>query len=120
MYKRQIVAEPLNVNNLEEPVVLERFHAILEKVWNEEEVPQTWKHTIINLLYKKADRSNCNDYRGISLLSHAGKVLLKIVTNRLSDYRDAHNILPQDQCGFRPGHSTVCMLFVVRRLQERG
>ena len=58
--------------------------------------------------------------RGISLLSHAGKVLLKIVTNRLSAYCETHNILPEEQCGFRPGRSTVCMLFVVRRLQELG
>jgi len=70
------------------------------------------------VLYKKSDRSNCNNYRGISLLSHAGKVLLKIVANRLSDYCEAHGILPDEQCGFRPERSTVDMLFVVRRLQE--
>jgi hypothetical protein len=72
----------------------------------------------IKVLYKKSDRSNCNNYRGISLLSHAGKVLLKIVANRLSDYCEAHGILPDEQCGFRPERSTVDMLFVVRRLQE--
>ena len=66
----------------------------------------------------QSDRSNCNNYRGISLLSHAGKVLLKIVANRLSDYCEAHGILPDEQCGFRPERSTVDMMFVVRRLQE--
>ena len=70
------------------------------------------------MLYKQSDRSNCNNYRGISLLSHAGKVLLKIVANRLSDYCEAHGILPDEQCGFRPERSTVDRLFVVRRLQE--
>ena len=115
-----IMAELLKIDDQEEPVVLERFHAILKNVWNGEEVPQTWKDAIIKVLYKKADRSNCNNYRGISLLSHAGKVLLKIVTTRLSDYCETHNILPEEQCGFRPGRSTVCMLFVVRRLQELG
>ena len=63
---------------------------------NREEVSQTWKDAIIKVLYKKADRSNCNNYRGISLLSHAGKVLLKIVTTRLSDYCETHNILPEE------------------------
>ena len=72
----------------------------------------------VNVLYKKSDRSNCNNYRGISLLSHAGKVFLKIVANRLSDYCEARGILPDEQCGFRPERSTVDMLFVVRRLQE--
>lgn len=115
-----IIVELLKIDDQEEPVVLERFHAILENVWNGEEVPQTWKDAIIKVLYKKADRSNCNNYRGISLLSHAGKVLLKIVTTRLSDYCETHNILPEEQCGFRPRRSTVCMLFVVRRIQELG
>ena len=68
------------------------------------------------MLYKKSDRSN--NYRGISLLSHAGKMLLKIVANHLSDYCKAHGILPDEQCGFRPERSTVHTPFVVRRLQE--
>ena len=94
------------------------FHAILVQVWNGGEVPQQWKEATIKVLYKKSDRSNCNNYRGISLLSHAGKVLLKIVANLLSDYCEAHGILPDEQCGFRPERSTFDMLFVVRRLQE--
>ena len=70
------------------------------------------------VLYKKGDRSNCNNFRGISLLSHVGKVSAKIITNRLSAFCEANDVLPEEQCGFRPGRSTVCMLFVVRRLQE--
>ncbi|CAB1116295.1 unnamed protein product [Ectocarpus sp. CCAP 1310/34] len=70
--------------------------------------------------HKKCDQSNCNNYRGISLLSHVGKVPIKIITNRLSAFCEASNILPEEQCGFRPGRSTVDMLFVVRRLQELG
>ena len=72
-------------------------------------------------LYKKGDRSNCNNFRGISLLSHVGKVLANTITIRLmSAFCEANDILPEEQCGFRPGRSTVCMLFVVRRLQELG
>ena len=94
------MAELLKIDDPEEPVVLEHFHAILKNVWNGEEAPQTWKDAIVKLFYKKADRSNCNNYRGISLLSHAGKVLLKIATNLLSDNCETHNILPEEQCGF--------------------
>ena len=113
-----LVAELLKIDEPAESIVLERFHAIHVKVWSGREVPQQWKDATIKVLYKKSDRSNCNNYRGISLLSHAGKVLLKIVANRLSDYCEAHGILPDEQCGFRPERSTVGMLFVVRRLQE--
>ena len=113
--------ELLKVDGLEddfEPVVLEEFHDLLVRVWEEGNVPQEWKDATIKVLYKKADRSNCNNYRGISLVSHAGKVLLNIVAHRLSIYCEAQGIMPEEQCGFRPGRSTVDMLFVVRRLQE--
>ena len=51
-------------------------------------------------------------------MAHAGKVLLKVITGRLSDYCERENILPEEQCGFRRQRSTVDMMFVVRRLQE--
>ncbi|MEP5376703.1 MAG: hypothetical protein ABJQ14_13080 [Hyphomicrobiales bacterium] len=44
-----------------------------------------WKDAIIKVLHKKKDRTDCNNYRGISLVAHAGKVLLKIVASRLSN-----------------------------------
>ena len=59
---------------------------------------------------------NSGNYRGIALVSHAGKALLKIVANRLSDHCEAGGILPEEQCGFRLERSTVDMLFVMRRL----
>ena len=99
-----------------EPVLLGHFHVILVRVWREEEIPQEWKDATIKVLYKKSDQSDCNNFRGISLVSHAGKVLLKIVANHLSDFCEAQQILPKEQCGFRPARSTIDMLFVVRRL----
>ncbi|CAB1112366.1 unnamed protein product [Ectocarpus sp. CCAP 1310/34] len=85
-----------------------------------EEIFREWKDATIKVLYKKGDRSNCNSYRGISLLSPVGKVPIKIITNRLSAFCEANNILPEEQCGFRLRRSTVDMLSVVRRLQELG
>ena len=70
----------------------------------------------IKVLHKKRDRTECGDYRGISLVAHAGKVLLKIVATRLSAYCEARNLLPEEQCGFRPHRSTTDMIFAVRRL----
>ena len=51
-------------------------------------------------------------------MAHAGKILLKVIASRLSDYCEREGILPEEQCGFRPHRSTVDMIFVVRRLQE--
>ena len=53
-------------------------------------------------------------------MSHAGKVLLKVVVRRLSAYCEAKGLLPEEQCGFRPKRSITDMMFVVRRLQEIG
>ena len=56
--------------------------------------------------------------RGISLVAHAGKILLKIIARRLSENCERVGILPEEQRGFRPNRSTTDMMFVIRRLQE--
>ena len=113
---------PVELLKLADPTrePLSHFHAILVRVWRGEEIPPEWKDATIKVLNKKSDRSDFNNVRGISLVSHAGKVLLKIVANRLSDFCEARQILPAEQCGFRPARSTIDMLFIVRRLQELG
>ena len=89
-------------------------------MWRGEEIPQEWKDATITVLHKESDRSDCNNFRGTSLVSQASKVLLKIVVNCLSDFCEVQQILPGEQCGFRPARSTIDMLFVVRRLQGLG
>ena len=81
-------------------------------------MPQQWKDAIIMILYKKKDWTECGNYRGISLVAHAGKILLKIIAPRLSGYCERVEILSEEQSGFRPNRSTMDMMFVVRRLQE--
>ena len=102
----------------EELNTLGNFHDIIVAVWRGGGVPQRWKDATIKVLHKKKDRAECGNYRGISLVAHAGKVLLKVIAGSLSDYCERENILPEEQCGFRPQRSTVDMMFVVRRLQE--
>ena len=81
-------------------------------------MPQQWKHAIIIVLYRKKDRTECGNYRGISLVAHAGKILLKIIARRLSEYCERVGILPEEQSGFRQNRSTPDMIFVICRLQE--
>ena len=63
-------------------------------------VPQQWKDEVIIILHKKGDKTECGDYRGILLVSDAGKVLLKVYARRLSAYCEAKGLLPEEQCGF--------------------
>ena len=81
-------------------------------------MPQQWKDAIIMSLHKNKDRTECGNYRGISLVAHAGKVLLKIIARHLSGYSERVEILPEEQSGFRPNRSTTDMMFVICRLQE--
>ena len=77
-------------------------------IWRERKVPQQqWKDAVITVLLKKGDKMECGNYRGIFLVSHAGKVLLKVVARRLSAYCEAKGLLPEEQCGFRPDRSTT-------------
>ena len=81
-------------------------------------MPQQWKYAIIMVLHKKKDQTECGNYRGISLVAHAGKILLKIIAHHLSEDCERVGILPEEQSGFRPNRSATHMMFVIRRLQE--
>ena len=84
----------------------------------ERETSPAGEDATIKVLHEKKDRSDCNNYRGISLIARSGEVLLKMVASRLSNYCEVKGILPEEQSGFLPARSTIGMLFVVRRLQE--
>lgn len=87
--------------------------------WTAKELPQQFKDALIIAIYKKkGDRSDCGNYRGISLLSTAGKILAKILLKRLQTI--AELILPESQCGFRTSRSTIDMIFTLRQLQEKA
>ena len=113
-------AEPLKLGLQQDRTILLEFHRLTTLIWREGKVPQQWKGAVITVLHKKDDKTECGNYRGISLVSHAGKVLLKMVARRLSAYCEAKGVLSQEQCGFRPNRSTTDMMFVVRRPQEIG
>ena len=81
-------------------------------------VPQAWKDASIVTIYKKGDRTDCGDYRGISLISIAGKIFARILFNRLSTHITPEEVA-ETQCGFRGNRSTVDMIVCLRQLQEK-
>ena len=101
-----------------DPTVPREFHRVIKLVWHQREVPKRWRDAVIKVLHKKKNRTECGNYRGISLVAHVGKVLLKIVATRLSAYCEAKNLLPKKQCGFCSRRSTTDTMFAIRRLQE--
>ena len=63
------------------------------------------------------ERSDCNNYRGISLLSIIGKVFAKVILIRLQKL--AERVYPESRCGFRAERSTIDMVFSLCQLQEK-
>ena len=91
---------------------------LLRLCWREGSVPKDMRDAKKVTLYKnKGNRSDCNSYRGISLLSIVGKVFAKVALARLQVL--AARVYPESQCGFRAGRSTINMIFSVRQLQEK-
>ena len=81
-------------------------------------MPQDMRDAKIVTLYKnKGERSDCNNYRGISLLSIVGKAFARVTLKRLQCLAD--QVYPKSQCGFRAKRPTIDMVFCVRQLQEK-
>ena len=97
----------------------QRLYHFICVLWESERLPQQWKDANIVTIYKrKGDKSICGNYRGISLLSVAGKVLARVMLSRLISFV-SDVVLPESQCGFRKERSTTDMIFVARLLQEK-
>ena len=93
------------------------LHSLFLQIWsNPDTVPQEWKDSTIIPIYKKGPRRDLNNYRAISLLNTAGKVLGKLLAERLQ--QAAKSILPTTQRGFLEARRTTDLVFCVRRIQE--
>ena len=92
---------------------------LFDLIWSEETLPQDFKDASIVHLYKrKGNKQACDNHRGISLLSIAGKVLARVLLNRLTAHLE-QGLLPESQCGFRKERGTIDMVFAARQLQEK-
>ena len=78
----KLSAELLKLELNHDPTVLREFHRMINLVWHQRKVPQRYRDAVISVLHN--DRIECENYRGISPVLHAGKVFLKIVATRLT------------------------------------
>lgn len=97
---------------------LQPLHDTLCKCWSEGGVLQDMRDAKIVTLYKnKGGRSDCNNFRGISLLSIMGKPCAIVLLLHLQQL--AERIYPESQCGFRAERSTVHIISFFRQLKEK-
>ena len=94
------------------------LHAVLVAVWHSGAIPPDWKRGLVVPIWKgKGDRQDCNNYRGITLLSVPGKVLAHILLTRIRCHLLKHH--RSEQSGFTPGKSTTDRILALRVLVER-
>jgi hypothetical protein len=70
-------------------------------------------------IYKKGDKTDCNNYRGISLLSTSYNILPDILLSRLSPYIRVDEIIAHHQCRFRRKNSTTDQILCIRQLLQK-
>ena len=75
------------------------LHSICQQIWKTQQWPQDWKRSVFIPIPKKGNVKECSNYYTIALISHASKVMLKILQARLQQY--VNHELSDVQTGFR-------------------
>ena len=88
------------------------LHSICQQIWKTQQWPQDWKRSVFIPIPKKGNAKECSNYHTIALISHASKVMLKILQARLQQYMNCE--LPGVQAGFRKGRGTRGQIASIR------
>ncbi|GFS04657.1 endonuclease-reverse transcriptase [Elysia marginata] len=110
----QIYAEMIKVSG---DSGVELYHKLCLKIWETEQWPEEWRKSVFVTLPKKGDLQQCPKYRTIALISHASKILLKIIMKRLENTisREAN----ETQAGFRPNRGARDQIMNLRNMIEK-
>ena len=95
---------PVELFQILEDDAVEVLHSICQQIWKTQQWPQDWKRSVFIPVPKKSSAKECSNYRTIVLISHASKVMLKILEARIQQY--VKHELPGVQAGFRKGRGT--------------
>ncbi len=94
------------------------LYPVIKDIWSTQNIPDDWKVGIIIKLPKKGNLKDCNNWRGITLLNCASKILAQIIYNRLTDIIEP--FLRQEQSGFRPRRSCIDQINSLRLIIEQS
>ena len=89
---------------LKDDAVKVLLHSIFQQIWKTQQWPQDWKRSVFIPILKKGNAKECSNYCTIALISHASKLMLKVLQARLQQYMNRE--LPDVQAGFRKGRGT--------------
>ena len=77
---------PLELFQIPRDDAVKMLHSLCQQIWKTQQWPQDWKSSVFIPIPKKGDPEECSNYRTIALISHASKVMLKILQVRLQQY----------------------------------
>ena len=77
---------PVELFQILNDVAVKVLHSICQQIWNTQQWPQDWKKSVFIPIPKKGNAKECSNYHTIGLISHASKVMLKILQARLQQY----------------------------------
>ena len=95
---------PVELFQILEDDAVKVLHSTCQHTWKSQQWPQDWKRSVFIPLPKKGNAQECSNYRRVSLISHASKVMLKILQARLQQYMNQE--ISDVQAGFRKGRGT--------------
>ena len=95
-----------------------RADSICQLIWKTQQWPQGWKRSVFIPIPKKGNAKECSNYCTIALISHASKVMIKILQARLQQYVNLE--LPDVQAGFRKGRGTRDQIANIRWIMEKA
>src|SRR5215470_9991695 len=98
-------------------ILKHKIHQLIVRVWKQEKIPCEWSEGILCPIYKKGDKKQCSNYRGISLLNITYKIFAILLYNRLSKLIEPE--IGDYQMGFRPNRSTIDNIFIMRQIYEK-
>jgi endonuclease/exonuclease/phosphatase family metal-dependent hydrolase len=94
-----------------------RFLHLINLCWSYLVIPEEWEIAVVKSLFKKGDRSSCDNYRGISLLNTAYKIYSMVIKGRMQPIMEV--LLLEEQCGFRKGRACTDNVFVMKQIVEK-
>ena len=94
------------------------LHKLFNLILESGDIPSTFRKALIVVLYKKDDRSECKNYRPISLLSHVYKLFMTIIGGRITN--DLYSCFPDSQAAYQPGRGTTEQIFALCQLIEKS
>ena len=95
-----------------------QLHSICQQIWKTQQWPQDWKRSVFIPIPKKGNAKECSNYFTIAHISHASKVMLKILQSGLQQYVNCE--LPDIQAGFRKGRGTRDQIANIRWIIEKA